>query len=165
MKYLIGVIFILSILIASAQATEINLNSGWNFISTPSTLASGNDSAFIFHEVDTGGHSIYAYNASAKAWHQLMSDDIIQPLDAFWIYSVSPTSVPLVFDTNSLTPSSKQLEPGWNAIGFSDTLPAAAHETLVSVDASWTTAIGFDAQTQQYETSILHGGTGNQMDK
>jgi hypothetical protein len=95
----------------------------------------------------------------------VMASDIIRVLNGTWVYAVTPIDLPLVFDTNPLTtPPTKMLAQGWNAIGFSDTNPATARDTLISVADNWTTAIGFDAGGQHYETSIIRGGSGEHAD-
>lgn len=38
--------------------------------------------------------------------------------------------------------------------------PATARDMLYSVNAQWTTLIGFDAGTQAFETAVVNGGSG-----
>jgi len=42
--------------------------------------------------------------------------------------------------------------------------PAAARDTLLSVNGQWTTLIGFDAQTRAFEAGIVNGGSGTNTD-
>jgi hypothetical protein len=73
--------------------------------------------------------------------------------------------VPLVFSTDpTQVPPTKQLATGWNSIGFTGVNPATARDTLISVNSSWTQAMGFIAPAQAYDTQIIHGGTGQFSD-
>lgn len=54
----------------------------------------------------------------------------------------------------------KHLNVGWNAIGFSDTVPEAAANALRPVDGKWATLFGWNADGQEYDVSIIRGATG-----
>jgi len=143
----------------------IALEPGWNFVSVPKLLAAGKGDATIFANVDREQHSIWRYNAALKDWKQITEIDPVLPLEGYWIYSARSMKVPLYFDTDAIrTPPAKMLARGWNAIGFSDTEPATARDTLLSLGDAWTQVIGHSASTQQYETSIIRGGSGNHAD-
>ena len=147
-----------------ADAT-ISLEQGWNFVSVPRVLSAGNDNATIFANVNREKHSIWQYDAAIKDWKRVTETDPILPLEGYWIYSAGNVEVPLQFDTGVIrTPPAKALAKGWNAIGFSDTEPATARDTLLSLGDAWTQVIGHDASTQRYETSIIRGGSGNHAD-
>ncbi len=62
------------------------------------------------------------------------------------------------------TPPTADLYKGWNAVGFTDTEPAQARDTLLSLGDAWTQVIGFDAENQEYETAIIRGGSGSHAD-
>jgi len=143
----------------------ISLETGWNFVSVPKLLSAGNDIAMIFAGVDREQHSIWQYNAAVKDWRRVEETDPVLPLEGYWIYSAVSTKVPLQFNADAIrTPPAKMLARGWNAVGFSDTEPATARDTLLSLGDAWTQVIGYDAGTQQYETSIIRGGAGNHAD-
>ena len=147
-----------------ADAT-ISLEQGWNFVSVPRVLSAGNDNATIFANVNREKHSIWQYDAAIKDWKRVTETDPILPLEGYWIYSAGNVEVPLYFNTDVIrTPPAKVLAKGWNAIGFSDTEPATARDTLLSLGDAWTQVIGHNASTQQYETSIIRGGSGNHAD-
>jgi hypothetical protein len=138
---------------------DLYLSPGWNFISTPKRLSAGNNTAMIFAAVDTAGHSAFIYNASTAAWHAMTATDPVNPLDGIWIYANSVSYVRLWFDQNTLvSPPSKSLLSGWNAIGLSYPNPAQARDALNSVRNTWSTVIGFNPATQTFETSIINGG-------
>lgn len=136
----------------------IQLQDGWNFISTPKRLADGHkDASIVFEHVDTTEQSIFLYNAQTGGWGQMNETDKVKPLDGIWIHSNGTAEAPLVYDTNPLQlPPTKTLNAGWNAVGFSDTDSASANEALTSVEAKWSYLIGFDATNQTYETSIIN---------
>jgi hypothetical protein len=143
----------------------LNLKPGWNFISVPTTLKTGSDTALIFRNVDTDGHSVWGFDASARRWFAYTSTTPVKVLDGFWIYSRTMDTVPLLFNRDPLqTPPVKVCYKGWNAIGFSDTVPVSARNTLLSLGDTWTQVIGFDAGNQVYETSIIQGTSGIHSD-
>jgi PKD repeat protein len=139
----------------------IDLWPGWNFVSTPKALAdSYNTASEVFGGVNTGGHSIYLYDASTGIWTQMMADTPVKPLDGIWIYSTTATQVTLHYKNDPLaTPPTKQMYTGWNAIGFSDTTSLPAKDTLLSVGDQWTQEMGFNAAMQTYEPAIIKGST------
>jgi len=138
----------------------LTLHPGWNFISIPRLLAAGNDTAAIFAGVETEKRSIFRYDTAAGDWVALDKDDRIAPLEGFWIYSVGPTTVPLNFSTTlPVSPAERALVTGWNAIGTtSGAVPPTARDALFSVSGQWTNLIGFDVETQAFETAIVNGG-------
>ncbi|WP_157202203.1 hypothetical protein [Methanoplanus limicola] len=149
---------------------KIILNNGWNFISTPKKLdpSGGNNTAGkLFGNVDSGGHSALMYNGSNGGWDAVKADTIIKPLDALWIYSNSTENqdIYLTFDSNPLqTPPSKHLSAGWNTLGYSSTKSATTRDTLIDVSEKWTKVIGWDAEEQNFEDTIISGGSGNYAD-
>lgn len=138
--------------------STVNLYTGWNLISTPRTLAIGQNTAgVVFAGVldKTGGRPLWLYDASS-GWISMDSGTIVKPLDGIWIYQTSPSTVTLTYknDPTELPPT-KNLYSGWNLIGFSDVSPVSAKGTLISVKNQWSIAMGFNAVTQQYETPAI----------
>ncbi|WP_211529648.1 molybdopterin-dependent oxidoreductase [Methanocalculus chunghsingensis] len=143
----------------------IHLKEGWNFISVPKRLDSGNNTASIFAEVDTGDHSIFEYDAVFKTWKALGETDLITPLKGYWIYSTQGKEIPLTFMNQPLmTPPTIELQKGWNAVGFTDIEPATARDTFLSLGDAWTQTIGYDAGEQRYATAIIREGSGSYSD-
>lgn len=145
----------------------LTLKAGWNFISVPKRLASGYSTAQqVFGSVDTDGHSIFTYDGT-NGWTAMGSANVVSPLEGIWIYAASQVELHPAFDTDPLqVPPTKQLSAGWNAIGFSDFTAASADSALTSVEASWTVLIGFDADSQDYEVSIINNApTGDAHDE
>ena len=145
---------------------NLDLYPGWNFVSTPKTLKDGYDTAkVVFSQVNTQAHSIYRYDAQSQAWIALTADDPVRPLDGIWIYSSQRTQINLKFKNDPVqTPPTKQVFQGWNCIGFSDTTPAAARDSLTSISNIWSILLGFDAEYQYYQPSIINGGSGSHSD-
>ncbi len=139
----------------------ISLEAGWNFVSTPMQLADGgNTFAIFFDTVDTADHSILLYDGLEQKWKTMASTDSFEPLDGVWVYSNEACTVPLTFAPGEPElPPAKNLGKGWNAIGFSDIEPESAATTLLSLGEHWTTLIGFDAEVQEYEVSIIRGAS------
>jgi len=135
----------------------LTLEAGWNFISVPKRLASGYSTAQqVFGSVNTDGHSIFGYDATS-GWAAMSSDNVVSPLEGIWIYSALQVELHPAFATDPLqVPPTKQLSASWNAVGFSDFTAASADSALTSVEASWTVLIGFDADSQTYEVSIIN---------
>jgi hypothetical protein len=152
--------------IPTASPTPVSINQitllpGWNSISIPETLASGANTGAIFNNVNTSGHSTWIYNSINQNWDKMTQTTTIQPLYGIWIYSSSQTNVPLQFLNDPLQPPpTRQLEQGWNSVGFTGGNPASAKDTLISVKNEWTQAMGFDSGNQVYETQIINGGSG-----
>jgi hypothetical protein len=145
---------------------EITLLNGWNVISVPRTLADGHNNGTVFGSIDTAAHSIFEWDGSTQMWSQVFADTIIRPLDAICIYSNGAQTVQLEFkDDPYARKPVKSIYSGWNGIGFSDVTAETAAVTLDSVDDVWSEAIGFDATTQQYEVSIINGGSGEYSDQ
>jgi len=141
----------------------LTLHPGWNFISVPQTLAEGHRTAGeVFSGVDTGGHSIFWYDASHQNWNQMNPLDTLDPIRGFWIYSVSSAQVPLTLNYDPSVEHTVVLQPGWNAIGF--TYVYSARDALFPVKNAWTQLIGYDSESQMYETSIINGGPGAHSD-
>jgi len=143
----------------------IALSPGWNFVSTPKAVAADSDTASIFAGVDTAGHSVLRYDTASQTWEALKGSDTIRPLEGYWIYSATAVNVPLSYAAGSpQAPPERTVTAGWNAVGFSDTEPAAARDTLLSLGDAWSVLMGFDAAAQAYETSIIRGGSGDHSD-
>ncbi|NLK89932.1 MAG: PEGA domain-containing protein, partial [Clostridiaceae bacterium] len=148
------------------EAPVITLLPGWNFISTPKRLADGANTIALFDAVETAGHSILLYDGLNCRWETMASEDAFRPLDGVWIYANTSYTIPLAFAAGAPElPPAKDLGKGWNAIGFSDTVPESAKVTLQSLGDHWSTLIGFDAGAQEYEISIARGATGRHGDE
>ena len=139
---------------------HLELQPGWNFVSIPTVLSSGSDTARIFSMVGTAGHSMYTFNDST--WNPLKGGDPILPLHGYWLYSEGLSSVPLSFDPGTI-PSPVHLLSGWNAIGYPGIQEAVARDAFGSLDASWSYIIGFNASSQTYDNPILEKSVGDEI--
>ena len=153
--------------VSTPQPSDYNivLGEGWNMVSVPKKLAPGYDTGSIFKNVTTEGRTIWEYSGVIHNWVPVYADTPVLPLYGFWIYSKSPTTVPLKFDPNPLQiPPTRNLVKGWELIGFTGTIPASARDTLISVRNTWTQAMGFDNIAYQYDIQIINGGSGQFSD-
>ncbi|PWR76237.1 DUF3821 domain-containing protein [Methanospirillum stamsii] len=142
--------------------TKVQLFSGWNFISVARTLSDATSNAsVVFKDVPTGGHAIWAYDPYKQYWDQVLTGTEITPLYGYWIYSVTPYTINLQFKNDPVSaPPTRSLPSGWAAIGFTGGTPATAKDTLKSVKDGWIYTRGYDAQHQQWESTIVNGGQG-----
>jgi len=138
---------------------DLELQSGWNFISVPKTLnASKNTAGSLFGSVETNNKNILAYNAQTRTWVPILNqNEIIQPLNGYWIYSANQTTITLTYPSTPTTPSMKTLYPGWNAIGLSSAEPASARSALAGT--SWRTLIPWNLADGSYDAAIVNGGS------
>lgn len=138
---------------------SISLTQGWNFISVPKTLnASNNTAGSLFGSVETNNKNILAYNAQTRTWAPILNqNEIIQPLNGYWIYSANQTTITLTYPSTPTTPSVKTLYPGWNAIGLSSAEPASARSALAGT--SWRTIIPWNLADGSYDSAIVNGGS------
>jgi PKD repeat protein len=123
----------------------ITLYNGWNFVSTPKKLVTGNSTfGQVFGNVQLAGHSILLYNTTTSLWQSMGQNNEIKPLDGYWIWSnaPSPIQIHLIF-TGDIFPQSKALYTGWNAIGFSGTTQASASDFLSPLGVNWDRVIGY----------------------
>jgi PKD repeat protein len=142
------------------ETGTLTLHPGWNFVSTPKRLVNGANTFAIFNGVDTAGHVILLYDGK-DGWEMANSTVAFRPLDGVWIYANTSYTIPLTYAADGPNlPPEKGLAKGWNAIGFTGTEPRSAATSLLSLGDNWTTLIGFDAQKQDYQISILRGATG-----
>lgn len=138
------------------EANVLVLRQGWNFVSTPKRLADGGNTFAIFNGVDTAGRTILLYDGLDYDWKAMGPTDAFRPLDGVWIYANGTYTIPLVFASGAPElPPTKDLGKGWNAIGFSDTVPEAAAPTLLSLGDRWATLIGYNAEEQMYENAVI----------
>ncbi len=144
-----------------AKSMKLELYKGWNFVSIPRPLSPGNNTAIeVFRDVETGGRPIYTYTPE-NGFEPLGADTTLKVLDGYWVYSTEAMTVQLNFSTNPvMVPASKMLSPGWNAIGYSDLTPRSANESLISVEDSWVSVVGYDAKNQNYQPALINGQTG-----
>ena len=138
----------------------LHLKAGWNFISVPKRL---DESCDTFSELFNTSlypniSSILYYDPIAGWSEKIGTDDHVNVLDGYWVYTTEAYDIPLTYRSGVLVPPTKELVGGaWNAIGFSATEPYTAEATLMSVDAYWVTAIGWDADAQAFEDPIING--------
>ena len=150
---------VLSAGLPKVNLSSLSLNQGWNFISVPKTLnASHNTFGSLFGNVETSNKNILAYNPQTRTWAPILNqNEIIQPLNGYWIYSADKTTIPLIYPSDPALPSMKTLYPGWNAIGLSADEPASAKTALAGT--SWRTLLPWNLAKGKYDSAIVNGGS------
>lgn len=147
------------------KTLNVTLERGWNFISAPGPLADGKDTAgSVFREVATDGRLIFTYDTGTARWQSLPAESKVEPYRGIWIYSSGRTEIQLTLQDNP-GKSPVSLYQGWNAVGCPRTSPIPARDAFSSIQNSWSMAIGFDAQQQQYENALIQGGSGSHSDE
>lgn len=142
----------------TADSTLV-LSHGWNFVSVPKALdASCNTAYKLFGSVDTRGAAVLEYNASSQSWEQVTANTVIKPLSAYWIYSITSTTIPLTYFDGPNSPATKSLYPGWNAVGLSAATETAASSFFAGLE--WRVAVPWNSENGAYDLSIVNGGTG-----
>lgn len=139
---------------------DLTLVPGWNFVGIPMVLASGYDTAEVFKDVPSGGHSVFTYDSSA-GWKTIGRTEVLSAMNAYWIYTEQPLTITL--KTTGRPTSPKILTTGWSIIGIPGTIQVPASQVLSSI-TEWTYVIGFDSALQQYRQPIIKGGTGPNTD-
>lgn len=134
----------------------ISLVPGWNFIGFSLQPAPGSDTAEIFSNVPSGGHSVLRYDPTA-GWQTVGKDEKLTRMAAYWIYSTGGISIPV--QTAGMG-SPKNYPAGWNTLAIPSATPAPA-DSILSPLAGWTYAIGFDATAQQYQSAVIRGAGGD----
>lgn len=135
----------------------LHLKAGWNFVSVPKLLNSSYDQ---FNELFNTSlypniSSILYYDPTTGWDDKIGTDDYINVLDGYWVYTTEAYDIPLTYKSGMFVPPTKDLVGGaWNAIGFSATEPYTAEVALMSVDTRWI-AIGWDATAQAFEDPII----------
>lgn len=145
---------------SSGGTWDITLAQGWNLIGIPMVLASGSDTAEVFRDVPSGGHSVFSYYP-VSGWKTITRTEPLTAMNAYWIYSDRALTIPLT--TTGRPTSPKALNSGWSIIGIPGTSPVPAAQVLASI-ADWTYVIGFDPALQQYRQPIIKGGSGQNSD-
>ena len=142
---------------AEAEAF-ISLSPGWNFISTPKTLAANWDTAEkLFGSVPVAGHSVFSFSHRTNQWMPLTAKSVFKPFEPVWIYSEHPTSIQLYFEPDAMQiPPVKLLTKGWNTFGITSLSPTSAQNALLSAKDAWVYVIGYNAATQRYEQTIMN---------
>lgn len=143
------------ITVTGSASGMIPLSSGWNLVSVPAVLAPGSDTAEIFRNIDAAGHSILRYDTPA-GWKTLTPSSPVTPLNAYWIYSVRPDTVPLVYDLGQV-PLPRSLPAGWSMAGTVGLTPRDAGSALASVRDQWSYCLGYNADMQRYREMIIKG--------
>jgi len=118
----------------------VDVDAGWNIISTPIALDPGADTwgeyAALGDGLDVHATSpAYYFDSQTQAWVALTSDYALKPCDAIYVRMASADTAPILYSPNLSVPS-KQLYSGWNLVGLAyiADIGLKANEALVSVE-------------------------------
>ena len=141
---------------------SLPLSAGWNFISVPKTLNSTENTAgYLFGNVETNNKNILGYNTQTGTWVPILDkNEIIQPLNGYWIYSANSTIISLTLMLGPTPHYAKTLYHGWNAIGLSADAQPSPDIALACLGSSWKTVIPWNLSTGMYESAIVNEGSG-----
>ncbi|NLV27953.1 MAG: hypothetical protein GXY48_12455 [Methanomicrobiales archaeon] len=144
---------------------DIQLYPGWNFVSTPRMLSTGNNTFEIFDTINTGHHSIYRYDPM-KGWKKVYKTELFKPFTGIWIYSRKMDSIPLYYESGLLSSEKeKKLKKGWNAIGLYTDAPTLTSDALSSISEKWVFLIPYNTTTHTLDTPIIKGWKGRYSDQ
>ena len=138
----------------------IVIEPNWNFISVPFAL---NNSSVDFVLADINYTNLMYWNTSGAIW-EIPTD--FEPLKAYWIESNESAdqliSSELLEPITPSVPPVMTVYPGWNAIGYTDSITVLPAEiALGSIDESYTQVKGpYDPATATYEQIGHNGQTG-----
>jgi hypothetical protein len=132
--------------------TEITyeLDRGWNLIGIPAQPIAGYETAFVFSQVPSDGHSMFQYGPSG--WESVNPATPLRAMDAYWIYTNTPFVVTIQVQEVS---GSCSFQSGWNLIsppGFAEKRATEVFSSLV-----WSYLTGYDGKTQQYDMIVIMG--------
>jgi len=150
--------------IIEPEKNDIPIFSGWNCVSIPMRLQTGNDTALqVFGQItNTSGHSVLKY--LNNSWVTLQPDEQIRPLSAYWIWTGTNQYIPLIGDSNQSGVFSQSLKSGWNSFGVVGNGLLTAKEQMDPIKDTWKYIIGYNSSKQNYDEPIIQDGTGNTSD-
>lgn len=135
------------------SSVEFSLVPGWNLINIPMQPAAGSETAIVFKDVPSAGHSILTYDP-AGGWITLGKDDLLVPMTGYWIYTTNPMKITQQVSGAPATP--KRLAAGWNLAGIPGTLSQPAESALSGL-SSWSYVVVYDSAMQQYREATIKG--------
>lgn len=147
----------------SLTTTGLNLESGWNFISLPSSLGSGKNGGEIFQGINTDGRTIWRYDAQVQDWISLERGDPLLPLEGLLVYSDRQVSLPLVLK-ESQGNATVNMSKGWNLVGIPGGREISAAEGLANLSPDWVSLLIFNSSSKSYEPAIIPGANGTHSD-
>lgn len=135
------------------SSVEFSLVPGWNLINVPMQPAAGSETAIVFKDVPSAGHSILTYDP-AGGWITLGKDDLLLPMTGYWIYTTSPMKI--TQQVSGAPTGPKRLAAGWNLAGIPGALSQPAESALSGV-TSWSYVVVYDSAMQQYREATIKG--------
>ncbi|PKL60678.1 MAG: hypothetical protein CVV33_01460, partial [Methanomicrobiales archaeon HGW-Methanomicrobiales-4] len=140
---------------------QLSLSQGWNLVTAPMPLLSGSNTAALFADLDSAGHSIFTFNGTT--WVLVTRDEVISPLTGYWVYSTTSVTIPLYFQPVTGVPE-RTVKIGWNCIGSPGKYQVSAKIAMASLGNGWVYLFGFNPALQRYDEVITKGGSGQNSD-
>jgi len=155
------------VLIESSQSRdsydELHLYDGANYVSVPLWL---DDEYSAYAEFFDGFNATMILRYENGIWSIPTIYEEIVPLEGFVVIANGAQDVTCHFKAEQYqTPPTRYLYEGWSIVGSWDIPQWSARDNFISVVDDWTQATGYDAENQQYETSIINGGSGYHSDE
>ena len=147
----------------ASPADVIHLQPGWNHLSVPRHLQAGYDTAQIFADIHSAGHSVLMFTDNQTGWKTLNASDPIVPLQGYWVFSEDATQVPVRVRSQVVNPA-RTIRSGWSSVGGWSESDLPADQILASLGSTWSYLFGYNATVQQYDEVIIRNGSGNQSD-
>ncbi|HJJ36279.1 MAG TPA: hypothetical protein O0X27_03775, partial [Methanocorpusculum sp.] len=140
------------ITVGTPADASIHLQSGWNFISVPKSLAKPAAKDF-FAAVDGTGFTPMTWDAENGKWIPVSKDTQITPLTGYWVYANGPTDIYVYFDKDvTSVPASKYVYEGWNSVGVSGTNVLSAETAFANVD--WALTHVWNVTTGMFDSTF-----------
>ena len=139
-----------------AEDMTLTLLPGWNLIGIPMILQSGSDTAEIFKDVPSAGHSVFSYDPKA-GWKTVVRTEVLAAMNAYWIYTEQQMVITLKVQGRPTAP--KQLSAGWSIISIPGTTAVPAAQALAS--GEYEAAIAADVAAEHYGLTILKKNIGD----
>jgi hypothetical protein len=148
----------------TTYGSNITLQLNWNFISVPKALS---NATFGFLLSGQNISVSYSYDPGT-GWTLLNNSSPVEVLASYWVDANAAGIINLTYViVGQEVPASKDLTGDkWNAVGFSNITAATANATLKSVEGSWSTVMGWNATSQEYDAAMIYAvncDSGNNM--
>ena len=146
------------------QPETLVLYPGWNMISIPYPLKAGNNTGFIFSDVNTTSHTIWRYSPGDRHWDPVGTDELLSQMDVIWVHSANRAGISLIYDDDRRNMTARHLSTGWNPLGIPGRNTVTASDLFAPLGNTWSYILVYDSRTQQYRPAIVNGGNGTYSD-
>ncbi len=146
------------------QPETLALYPGWNMISIPYPLETGNNTGCIFSGVNSTSHTIWRYSPDTRHWDPIGINSLLNQMDVIWVHAADITNISLIYDDDRRNMTARRLTAGWNPLGIPGLNTITASDLLSPLGNSWSYVLVYDSRIQQYRSAMVNGGTGAYSD-